>query len=69
MRSVNLDSGEFYGKVSRPAAEVERIRTECLGCGSSLVGRVEGLSTIGGQLVRSYLCRCGRRRRLEVAAR
>jgi hypothetical protein len=69
MRSVDLDQGAFYGKVSWPAVAPERIRPECLACGSSLAGRLEGTRTWGGKLVRVYLCGCKRRRRLEVAAR
>jgi hypothetical protein len=67
--SVDLDLAEFYGSVSEPAAELRRQRPECLGCGSSLAGRSEGVQTFGAKLVRVYTCRCGRQRRVEVADR
>ena len=68
MSTINLTESEYYGRTSRPAAGLERPHTECLGCGSSLAGRLEGVQTWGGRRVRAYLCGCGRRRRVEVAA-
>jgi hypothetical protein len=69
MRSVNLDDAGFYGNTSRPVARLEYTRTECLKCGSSLAGRSEGLRKWGDKLVQVFRCGCGRRRRVEVAAR
>jgi hypothetical protein len=68
---IALDSTPFYGSTSKPAARVEFSRPDCLGCGSSLHGRSEGVQKWGGRFVRLYRCRCGRGRRLpvEVAAR
>jgi hypothetical protein len=69
MASVNLTEAEFYGRTMTPALLAERTRPECQGCGSSLHGRSEGLQRWGSKLVRVFACPCGRRRRLEVAAR
>lgn len=69
MRRIALDSTPFYGSTSRPVARLEYTRTECLGCGSSLAGRSEGVRKWGDKLCQFYRCGCGRRRRLEVAAR
>ena len=70
MSSVRFNDSPYLGTVSRPAAGLRTARTECLRCGSSLAGRTEGgVSTFGGRLVRIFACPCGRRRRVEVAAR
>ena len=69
LRSVNLDDAGFYGSTSRPMARLEYTRPECLGCGSSLAGRSEGVRKWGDKLVRVYRCRCRRRRLVEVAPR
>jgi hypothetical protein len=67
MPRIALDSTPFYGSTSRPTARLEYTRPECLGCGSSLAGRSEGVRKWGGKLVRVYRCRCRRRRLVEVA--
>jgi hypothetical protein len=69
MRSVDLKDRPFYGSTSRPMAQLEYTQAECLGCGSSLAGRAEGVRTWGDKLVRVYRCGCKRRRLVEVAAR
>lgn len=69
MPTVNLQDSPFYGSTSRPVGRLDFTRTECLGCGSSLHGRSEGLQRWGSKLVRVFACPCGRRRRLEVAPR
>jgi hypothetical protein len=69
MQSVDLDQAEFYGSVSRPAAQAPRTPAECLGCGSQLAGRAEGIQSIGGKMMQLYASRCGRKRRVVVAAR
>lgn len=69
MPRIALDSTPFHGNTSRPAARLEYTRTECLGCGSSLHGRCEGVRRWGDKFVRVYRCGCKRRRLVEVAAR
>lgn len=69
MPSVNLAEAEFCGNTSRPMARLEYARAECLGCGSSLASHSEGWRRWGDTVVRVFACPCGRRRRLEVAAR
>jgi hypothetical protein len=69
MPRIALDSTPFYGSTSRPAAWIEYACNVCLGCGSSLHGRSEGYGTWGDKVVQLYRYRCGRGRRLEVAAR
>jgi hypothetical protein len=69
MQRIALDSTQYYGNTSRPAARLEFTRTECLKCGTSLAGRSEGLRRWGDKLVRVFACPCGRRRRVEVPAR
>jgi hypothetical protein len=69
MPAVNWQDSPFAGTTSRPVARLEYTRTECLGCGSSLHGRSEGLRKWGDKLVRVFRCPCGRRRLVEVAAR
>jgi hypothetical protein len=68
MSRIALDRTPFYGNTSRPVARLEYTRPECLGCGSSLAGRSEGLQQWGSRLVRVFACPCGRRRRMEVSA-
>jgi hypothetical protein len=67
MSSVNLTDAPFYGRTATTPLLAPRVRPECLGCGSSLAGRFEGLRNWGDSLVRVFACPCGRRRRLEVA--
>ena len=69
MRSVNLDDAGFYGSTSRPATRLEYTRAECLGRGSSLAGRSEGVRKWGDKFVHVYRCGCRRRRLVEVATR
>ncbi len=68
MPTVDWQSSPYHGSTSRPAGRLEFTRTECLGCGSSLHGRSEGLQRWGSKLVRVFACPCGRRRRVEVRA-
>ena len=69
MPTVDWESSPYYGSTSSPVGRLEYTRTECLGCGSSLHGRSEGLQRWGSKLVRVFACPCGRRRRVEVPAR
>jgi hypothetical protein len=45
------------------------IRNRCLGWGSQLGGRYQGVRSWGAKLVREWRCGCGRRRRVGVAGR
>jgi hypothetical protein len=66
MPTVDLQSSPFYGNTSRPVGRLEYTRTGCLKCGSPLHGRSEGVRKWGDKVVRTWLCPCGRRRRVEV---
>jgi hypothetical protein len=69
MPTIDLRDSPFYGNTSRPVTRLEFTRAECLGCGSSLAGRSEGVRKWGDKFVQVYRCCCKRRRLVEVAAR
>jgi hypothetical protein len=68
MRTVDLNSTEFFGNTSRPGTSLS-IDNSCQRCGSSLAGRFEGTRTIAGHTMLVWRCRCGRARQLRRATR
>lgn len=68
MRSVNLDSTDFQGRISTLPRNRE-VPRNCGVCGSQLGGRrYKGVRNIGGKPMRVWACDCGHGRRLPVEA-
>jgi len=70
MRTVDLNSTEFFGNTSRPGTSLS-IDNSCQRCGSSLHKRRETVErrVIGGTdfIVERFRCRCGRGRHVRRA--